>query len=81
MPVVTDATCKLEYPFSIADSMLCAGERGKDSCQGKIYWKDIVNFMVLWKAINVEKIITIFYLNDLEKLLKWCNLLIDDYIL
>jgi len=34
VPVVTDATCKLEYPFSIADSMLCAGERGKDSCQG-----------------------------------------------
>ena len=24
----------MEYPFSIADSMICAGERGKDSCQG-----------------------------------------------
>merc|ERR1711942_206242 len=34
VPVVSDSTCKLEYPFSIADSMICAGERGKDSCQG-----------------------------------------------
>jgi len=34
VPVVEDGTCRLEYPFSIADSMLCAGERGKDSCQG-----------------------------------------------
>merc|ERR1719145_315352 len=34
VPVVTDETCRLEYPFMIADSMLCAGERGKDSCQG-----------------------------------------------
>jgi hypothetical protein len=24
---------QLEYPLSIADSMICAGERGKDSCQ------------------------------------------------
>jgi len=34
VPVVEDGTCKLEYPFSIADSMICAGESGKDSCQG-----------------------------------------------
>jgi len=34
VPVVTDAICKIEYPFNIAESMLCAGERGKDSCQG-----------------------------------------------
>merc|ERR1712035_142787 len=34
VPVVSDSTCKIEYPFSIADSMLCAGEQGKDSCQG-----------------------------------------------
>jgi len=34
VPVVSDGTCKLEYPFSIAESMLCAGEQGKDSCQG-----------------------------------------------
>merc|ERR1719175_327894 len=34
VPVVADSTCKLEYPFSIADSMICAGERGKDRCQG-----------------------------------------------
>merc|ERR1712198_68157 len=34
VPIVSDATCKLEYPFSIADSMMCAGETGKDSCQG-----------------------------------------------
>jgi len=34
VPVVSDQTCRLEYPFSIADSMLCAGESGKDSCQG-----------------------------------------------
>merc|ERR1712200_11340 len=31
---VSDGTCRLEYPFSIADSMICAGETGKDSCQG-----------------------------------------------
>ena len=29
-----DGTCGLEYPFSIADSMICAGEQGKDGCQG-----------------------------------------------
>ncbi|XP_023325441.1 trypsin-1 [Eurytemora carolleeae] len=34
VPVVGDGTCSLEYPLSIAESMLCAGERGKDSCQG-----------------------------------------------
>lgn len=34
VPVVEDSRCKLEYPFSIADSMICAGEHGKDSCQG-----------------------------------------------
>jgi len=34
VPFVSDQTCKLEYPFSIAESMICAGERGKDSCQG-----------------------------------------------
>ena len=33
VPVVGDGTCSLEYPLSIAESMLCAGERGKDSCQ------------------------------------------------
>jgi len=34
VPVVTDTVCKIEYPFSIAESMICAGEQGKDSCQG-----------------------------------------------
>merc|ERR1712179_751819 len=34
VPVVPHGTCRLEYPFSIADSMICAGETGKDSCQG-----------------------------------------------
>merc|ERR1711973_582185 len=34
VPLVADSTCRLEYPFSIADSMMCAGETGKDSCQG-----------------------------------------------
>merc|ERR1719167_743701 len=34
VPVVADSTCKIEYPFSIVESMLCAGEHGKDSCQG-----------------------------------------------
>ena len=34
VPIVADRTCKIEYPFSIAESMLCAGEPGKDSCQG-----------------------------------------------
>ena len=29
VPVVTDETCRIEYPFMIADSMLCAGEHGK----------------------------------------------------
>merc|ERR1712018_765723 len=27
--VVSDGTCRLEYPFSIADSMICAGERAR----------------------------------------------------
>merc|ERR1719365_527063 len=26
VPFVSDQTCKLEYPFSIAESMICAGE-------------------------------------------------------
>jgi len=34
VPVVGEGTCKLEYPFQIAESMICAGETGKDSCQG-----------------------------------------------
>jgi len=34
VPVVDERTCKIEYPFSIVESMICAGERGKDSCQG-----------------------------------------------
>merc|ERR1719348_557690 len=34
VPVVSDAICRIEYPLSIADSMICAGEHGKDSCQG-----------------------------------------------
>merc|ERR1712045_645440 len=34
VPVVEESTCKNEYPFSIAESMICAGEHGKDSCQG-----------------------------------------------
>jgi len=34
VPVVKDGTCKIEYPLMVADSMICAGERGKDSCQG-----------------------------------------------
>merc|ERR1712071_458540 len=34
VPVVEESTCKIEYPFSISESMICAGERGKDSCQG-----------------------------------------------
>merc|ERR1719211_185056 len=34
VPVVADGSCRLEYSFSIADSMICAGEAGKDSCQG-----------------------------------------------
>merc|ERR1712142_655061 len=34
VPLVSEAKCKIEYPFSIVESMLCAGEPGKDSCQG-----------------------------------------------
>jgi len=35
VPVVTDASCSTSYGSgSIADSMICAGEGGKDSCQG-----------------------------------------------
>ena len=30
VPVVTDETCRIEYPFMIADSMLCAGEHGTE---------------------------------------------------
>jgi len=35
IPVVADNTCQAAYPQeTILDSMLCAGEGGKDSCQG-----------------------------------------------
>jgi len=34
VPFVEESRCKIEYPFSIAESMICAGEKGKDSCQG-----------------------------------------------
>ena len=36
VPIVKESTCKLEYPFAIAESMICAGEPGKDSCQVSI---------------------------------------------
>jgi secreted trypsin-like serine protease len=34
VPIVAEGRCQLEYPFQIAESMICAGEYGKDSCQG-----------------------------------------------
>ncbi|MCL4137248.1 UNVERIFIED_CONTAM: hypothetical protein GTU68_007592, partial [Idotea baltica] len=35
VPVVSDADCRDAYgTLAVADSMLCAGEEGKDSCQG-----------------------------------------------
>ena len=34
VPIVDDERCKIEYPFSIVESMICAGQHGKDSCQG-----------------------------------------------
>ncbi|XP_047737890.1 transmembrane protease serine 9 [Hyalella azteca] len=35
VPIVSDASCRASYSVSqIADSMMCAGEEGKDSCQG-----------------------------------------------
>jgi len=35
VPVVTDESCRSSYgSSSVADSMICAGEGGKDSCQG-----------------------------------------------
>jgi len=34
VPIVSDTICNLEYLFQITESMICAGERGKDSCQG-----------------------------------------------
>ncbi len=35
VPIVSDADCALAYGSSLhAPSMICAGERGKDSCQG-----------------------------------------------
>jgi secreted trypsin-like serine protease len=34
VPYVDDATCNVAYSGSIADSMICYGEAGKDSCQG-----------------------------------------------
>ena len=35
VPIVSDDDCRISYPGDwIADSMMCAGEKGKDSCQG-----------------------------------------------
>ena len=35
VPIVPDDDCRISYPGdSVADSMMCAGETGKDSCQG-----------------------------------------------
>merc|ERR1711976_441827 len=35
VPIVSDSSCRSSYGQSdIADSMICAGEEGKDSCQG-----------------------------------------------
>merc|ERR1712107_285664 len=34
VPIVPESRCQIEYPFQIAKSMICAGEYGKDSCQG-----------------------------------------------
>ncbi|KAF2365068.1 Serine proteases trypsin domain [Trinorchestia longiramus] len=35
VPIVSDASCRKSYGAGeIADSMICAGEEGKDSCQG-----------------------------------------------
>jgi len=34
VPIVSDTICNVEYLFQIEDSMICAGEYGKDSCQG-----------------------------------------------
>jgi trypsin len=34
VPFVSDAVCEKAYPGSIIESMICAGEEGKDSCQG-----------------------------------------------
>ena len=39
VPVVDEATCKVEYPFSIAESMICAGEHGQ--CENEINNLDI----------------------------------------
>lgn len=34
VPIVTRAQCKKSYPGQIDSTMICAGEKGKDSCQG-----------------------------------------------
>ena len=35
VPIVSDDQCRLSYPDDmVGDSMICAGEAGKDSCQG-----------------------------------------------
>ena len=35
VPIVSDDDCRESYGYSdVSDSMICAGEEGRDSCQG-----------------------------------------------
>jgi len=44
VPLVDDATCSQQYPGEIDETMICAGQEGKDSCQGDSGGPLIVQF-------------------------------------
>lgn len=49
MPIITDADCRSQYSNSeIADSMLCAGDTGKDSCQVCCHYTSRLNLCRCW---------------------------------
>ena len=54
VPVVSDEKCRKSYGHRIIDSMICAGEGGKDSCQGDsggpMYCGNYLGGIVSWGA-------------------------------
>ncbi len=41
VPVVGDLECNVAYSGEIVETMLCAGQTGKDSCQVCLHWENL----------------------------------------